>query len=95
MSVTGVNPTLGITEVINSRQLQVYPNPVKDVLNFKLSDGLKVESIEIYDLSGKQINVNNSKLVSSVNVSTLAKGNYILRVKADDGKVHIQKIIKD
>ena len=54
-----------------------------------------MESIEIYDLSGNQINVMNCKFVSSVNVSTLAKGNYILRVKADDGKVHIQKIIKD
>lgn len=95
MSVTGVNPTLGTTDVINSRQLQVYPNPVKDVLNFKLSEGLKVESVEIYDLTGKQINVKNSKFVSSVNVSNLAKGNYVLRVKANDGKVHIQKIIKD
>ena len=95
MSVTGVNATLGTTDVINSRQLQIYPNPVKDVLNFKLSDGLKVESVEIYDLAGKQINLKNSKFVSSVNVSNLVKGNYILRVKADDGKVHIQKIIKE
>ena len=95
MSITGVNPTLGTTDVINSRQLQVYPNPVKDVLNFKLSEGLKVESVEIFDLTGKQINVKNSKFVSSVNVSNLAKGNYVLRVKANDGKVHIQKIIKD
>jgi hypothetical protein len=95
MSVTGVNATLGTTEVLNSRQLQIYPNPVKDVLNFKLSDGLRVESVEIYDLAGKQINVKNSKFVSSINVSNLVKGNYILRVKADDGKVHIQKIIKD
>jgi len=95
MTVTGVNVTLGVTEVINSRQLQIFPNPVKDVLNFKLSDGLKVDGIEIYDLTGKQMNVKNSKLISSVNVSNLPKGNYVLRVKADDGKVHIQKIIKE
>lgn len=95
MSITGVNATLGTIDVINSRQLQIYPNPVKDILNFKLSDGLKVESVEIYDLSGKQLNVKNSRLVSSINVSNLIKGNYILRVKANDGKVHIQKIIKD
>lgn len=94
MSVTGEN-NLGVTEIINSRDLQIYPNPVKDVLNFKLSNGLKVEAIEIYDLTGKQVNVKNSKLVSSVNVSNLPKGNYILKVKADDGRVHIQKIIKD
>lgn len=94
MSVTGEN-NLGVTEIINSRDLQIYPNPVKDVLNFKLSNNLKVDTIEIYDLTGKQVNVKNSKFVSSVNVSNLPKGNYILKVRADDGKVHIQKIIKD
>lgn len=94
MSVTGEN-NLGVTEIINSRDLQIYPNPVKDVLNFKLSNNLKVDAIEIYDLTGKKVNVSNSKLVSSVNVSNLPKGNYILKVKADDGRVHIQKIIKD
>lgn len=95
MSITGENATLGVTEVINSRQLQIYPNPVKDVVNFKMSDGLKAESVEIYDMTGKKINVNSSKMISSLNVSQLSKGNYILRVKADDGKVHIQKIIKE
>jgi hypothetical protein len=95
MSVTGVNATLGLTEVLNSAQLQIYPNPVKDVLNFKLSDGLKVESVEIYDIAGKQVNYKNSNLASSIDIAGLAKGNYILRVKANDGKVHIQKIIKE
>lgn len=94
MTVTGEN-NLGVTEIINSRDLQIYPNPVKDVLNFKLSNNLKVDAIEIYDLTGKKVNVSNSKFVSSVNVSNLPKGNYILKVKADDGRVHIQKIIKD
>lgn len=94
MTVTGEN-NLGVTEIINSRDLQIYPNPIKDVLNFKLSNNLKVDAIEIYDLTGKKVNVNNSKFVSSVNVSNLPKGNYILKVKADDGRVHIQKIIKD
>ncbi len=95
MSVTGVNATLGTTEVINSRQLQIYPNPVKDVLNFKLSDGLTAESVEIYDFAGQKINLKNSKFLSSLNVSSLRTGTYILRVKANDGKVHIQKIVKE
>lgn len=94
MSITGVN-NLGVTEVINSKQLQIYPNPVKDILNFKVLDGLKIESVEVYDLSGKKVSANASKLVGSLNVSNLSKGNYILKVKADDGRVHIQKIIKE
>lgn len=94
MTITGEN-NLGVTEVINSRNLQIYPNPVKDVLNFKLANGLKTESIEIYDMAGKQVNLVSSKLVESVNVTKLSKGNYILKVKANDGKVYIQKLIKD
>lgn len=94
MTITGSN-NLGITEVINSRQLQIYPNPVKDVLNFKMDKGLNAESIEVYDMSGKLIPMKTTKAVTSVNVSNLTKGNYILKVKADDGKTHIQKIIKE
>ncbi len=94
MVITGEN-NLGVTEIINSRQLQIYPNPVKDVLNFKMDKGLNVESVELYDMTGKVIPMKTSKMATSVNVSTLAKGNYVLKVKADDGKVHIQKVIKD
>ncbi|SEM83339.1 Por secretion system C-terminal sorting domain-containing protein [Chryseobacterium taichungense] len=96
MTITGQNSTLGTTEVINSPDLQIYPNPVKDVLKFKLFNNLKSESIDIYDLNGRVItSISNSKNVNEVNMSSYAKGNYILRVKASDGKVYIQKIIKD
>lgn len=96
MTITGQNATLGTTEVINSRDLQIYPNPVKDVLKFRFSNNLKSESIEIYDLTGRAItSISNSKNVNEVNMSSYQKGNYVLRVKASDGKVYIQKIIKE
>lgn len=96
MTVTGQNATLGTTEVINSRDLQIYPNPVKDVLRFKFSNNLKSESIEIHDMNGRIItSISNNKNVNEVNMSAYTTGNYILRVKANDGKVYIQKIIKE
>ena len=94
MTITGVN-NLGTTEIINSKDLQVYPNPVKDELNFKMANNLKVESIELYDMAGKKINTVSSRATSGVNVSNFAKGTYILKVKANDGKVYIQKILKN
>lgn len=94
MTITGEN-FLGVTEIINSRQLQIYPNPVKEILNFKMDKGLNVESVEIYDMSGKLMPLKTSRLATSVNVSGLAKGNYILKVKGDDGQIHIQKMIKE
>ena len=96
MTVTGQNNTLGTTEVINSQSFQVYPNPVKDILKFRFSNGLKSEAIEIFDMSGKLVtNIQNNKNVNELNVSHFAKGSYILKVKASDGKVYIQKMLKD
>ena len=94
MTITGVN-NLGVTEIINSKDLQVYPNPVKDVLNFKMANNLQVESVELYDMTGRKVNTVNAKAVKDVNVSSLRKGTYILKVKANDGKVYVQKVLKD
>jgi len=96
MTVTGQNATLGTTEVINSRDLQIYPNPVKDILKFKFANNLRSESIEIHDMNGRLITaISNNKNVNEVNMSAYTTGNYVLRVKASDGKVYIQKIIKE
>lgn len=94
MTVTGVN-NLGVTEIINSKNLQVFPNPVKDVLNFRMANNLKVESIELYDMTGKKVNTINAKATDGLNVSNFSKGIYILKVKGSDGVVYVQKILKD
>lgn len=95
MTITGEN-NLGITEVINSKNLQVYPNPVKDVLNFKMASSLQAESIELYDMMGRKVNSTAaSKVSTGINVAGYPKGTYVLKVKANDGKVYIQKILKD
>lgn len=94
MTVTGQN-ALGVVEVINSRDLQVA-NPVKDALNFRFANGNKAEGIELIDMTGKKVNLfASSRSNESVNVSHLAKGVYILKIKANDGKVYTQKIIKE
>ncbi|ASW73391.1 hypothetical protein IQ37_11575 [Chryseobacterium piperi] len=95
MTITGQN-TLGVTEVINSKDLQIFPNPVKDVLKFRFGNNLKSEAIDIYDMNGRAVtSISNNKNVNEVNVSSFTKGAYILKVKANDGKVYVQKILKD
>ena len=94
MTITGVN-NLGVTEIINSKDLQVYPNPAKDVLNFKMANNMQVETVELYDMTGRKVNTVTAKSVKDVNVSNLRKGTYILKAKANDGKVYVQKVLKD
>ena len=87
--------TLGTGESVKAGgKLSVYPNPVKDVLNFKMANNLKVESTELYDMAGKKVNTVNGKAIESINVANFPKGTYILKVKANDGNVYTQKILK-
>lgn len=84
----GGNCVLGIdhVETINST-IQVYPNPTNAVLNVKLDDFNKNGNIEVYDMIGKQVlpaqKINGNTL--ELNVSTLAKGIYFLKVHHDKG----------
>lgn len=77
---------------------RIYPNPVKDILNIE-SNGKKANSIEIYDMTGalvsqQMINAKVNKL--NVNVSTLVKGAYIVKlIGADKAVIYTGKMIKE
>ncbi|MFT3910960.1 MAG: T9SS type A sorting domain-containing protein [Ferruginibacter sp.] len=70
---------------------QLYPNPVKDVLNVQLQAGKKqtVTAI-VFDITGKQLQVNAVSLNEGFNNTTvildkLAAGTYILQYKNEEG----------
>jgi len=75
----GSNIGVGINE-IETGQLKIYPNPVKDILTIEYEDAnLAAEVVKIYDFLGKE--VLESKLSDGkVNVSQLSSGAYILRI---------------
>jgi len=64
--------------------LLIYPNPVKDILTI---DGI-YRLVEIYDIYGKPILSSNAK--KTINVSSLSKGVYILKIDST-----IKKLIKE
>jgi hypothetical protein len=78
-----VDPTASSEEFFNSN-FALYPNPVNDVLNVESKNGMIVNEITISDLSGKV--VNSVKNTSSVNVSSLATGTYIINIDSNEGK---------
>lgn len=81
--------SLAVNEASAKNNLQVYPNPVGDVVN--LTANKEVKSVTIYDLSGKV--VKTTKDVKQINVSNLAKGTYILQANYGSS-VENTKIIK-
>ena len=82
---------------INSLELSIYPNPASTLVNFQLinSSSAKNVDIEIVDIMGKSIssyqNVFSSNLYS-IDVSTLSKGVYTVKIMVNNN-VLIKKVV--
>ncbi|MBV8325787.1 T9SS type A sorting domain-containing protein [Chryseobacterium sp.] len=87
---TGSN--LAIQETKNNNNtILVYPNPVKDVLFVQSKE--EVIKAEIYDASGRIVSSAGLQ-GNSIQVSTLAKGSYIIKIFTK-GQTSVQKFIKN
>lgn len=84
------NVILETADFINDKKIQVYPNPVKDILNINTS--VSIKSVEIFSLSGVKVKESNS---SKVDLSKLPTGNYIVKITDEKGNINTQKIIKN
>jgi|GEM_PF-1976907 len=77
----GINESSNSLNNINQRSLFFYPNPVNDVLNLRCIG--EISKIDICDMLGnRQISLTSN--VSSVDVSQLSKGSYLIYVKSKD-----------
>ncbi len=82
---------LGLNQ-ISKNSLQIYPNPVRDILNIQSDENLK--QIEIYDLTGKLIQTYKiSEKSIQLNVEQLNKGVYVVKIITESSSVS-KKIIK-
>lgn len=81
--------SLDTQDYSKSKNISVYPNPAKDLVNIKIDD--TITSVELYDQLGRLI---KTEKTSIINVSKLTKGTYYLKVKTAS-KDYIEKIIKD
>lgn len=86
-----VQITLG-TNDLDLAALRYYPNPADSELTVSYKDAIK--QIEVYDILGKQVKTQtfDSKEIR-LNVSNLAAGTYMVKVKTDAGSQFI-KIVK-
>ncbi len=78
-------------EEFNSK-LIVSPNPVKDLITIKSNDFAAIKEIEIVDLLGKEILKTKE---TSISVSHLPKGMYLLKIKSENNRVGVKKFIKE
>ncbi len=80
-------------EEFNKKEIKIYPNPIKSgLLTVNVDHNT---SFEIYDILGKKIlkgNITSSN--NKVNLSSLSKGVYILRLQTKNGSI-TKKLIKE
>jgi len=84
----------GISELENYN-LNIYPNPAKNVMTFEFENNFDNVSIELYDLQGKMqqkaIGINSNKV--KINRNGLSNGMYVFKIYADGKEVAFGKLV--
>lgn len=85
----------GDASIINSDKVSIslFPNPVQNQLNITGIQLAEISKVEVYDLFGKKV-LESSLMDSSVDVSTLETGVYVLHVTLDSRQIITGKFTK-
>ena len=75
---------------INRLDFEMYPNPTKGNLTFGLQE--EVKTIELFNLQGQVVQKFRTK---KINISSVAKGIYLVKITTTDGKQAIKKVVKN
>ena len=73
------------------KDVKIYPNPASDILFVETKDNQQIKLLEIYSLSGQLI---RNTTESSMIISDISQGTYIVKVQLLDGNISIPIIIK-
>jgi len=85
---------LGRHNVDFSQTISIYPNPASDVLNIDPQDGVVLEKVELYNISGRLVREYNDLSKGSILVNGLGKGIYILKAFTDKGNYSERIIVE-
>jgi hypothetical protein len=99
MDSTTIKFLVGVDEVKvaqNQVRVNIYPNPAQNNLMIEAIDGKLIQSMEIYNPNGKQVqqnillNTNSYKL----NVSNYEAGLYFIKIMTKEGII-TQRFVKE
>lgn len=89
-----VGLTLDNEDYVYDNSIFIYPNPANNVLNYNVKNGVELSSINIHDISGKQVFANgNANGTSTIDIAALSSGVYFVTFQSDKNSV-TKKFIK-
>lgn len=88
----------GMNEMIDKRQLKMYPNPTNGIVEIENISGFKIDKITVLDLTGKEIytkkiTITDDKIM--VDLTSLQTGMYLINIQLENQQNFTQKIIKE
>jgi len=87
------NFTIGTEDLLTDANVQFYPNPTTDRVFIKSDSDLLLTELRIFDITGRMVEQKQLN-VSSIDVSHLANGVYLLKVYSENEFVGGNKLIK-
>jgi len=79
----------------NSIELQVFPNPTNDYLSIYDTQHNLISNADLVDVNGHTVaSFSFTGANATLNIQTLAKGNYVLRLQTESG-VYCTKVVKN
>ncbi|WP_340075264.1 T9SS type A sorting domain-containing protein [Leptobacterium sp. I13] len=85
--------TLGISEILASYGVQIYPNPVSDILYISDKENA-ISEVQLYGSEGKKIEHIEISGKKDINLEGLSPGMYFIKINFKD-KVVTQKLLKE
>lgn len=84
---------IGIAEIVPNIEFSIYPNPTSDKLYITSNNGLKIETVNIYNQLGYKV-LHLSEIRENIDISTLGQGIYIIEVTSGELKIRKKLIIE-
>jgi Metallo-peptidase family M12B Reprolysin-like/Secretion system C-terminal sorting domain/Fibronectin type III domain/Bacterial pre-peptidase C-terminal domain len=82
-------------ELYTDNSLEVFPNPVQNMLNVDLKSNKGISEIQLFDINGTQVmSKRTSSVRSQMNLSILPAGIYLMKVVKDGVVVSKTKVVK-
>ncbi|MFC4687932.1 T9SS type A sorting domain-containing protein [Epilithonimonas pallida] len=86
-----LQPTLSALDIVEDKNIVIYPNPVKDILNLKTKE--KISRVEIISMDGKKVLTRNIDNETKLDLRSLPKGIYFIHISIEK-EIQSMKFIK-
>ena len=89
-----IKTNVGVQDIYSENNLKIYPNPANNYVKVDVSCSKSVSKVEIVDLTGKAIFIDESFNDNIIDVSSFRKGMYLIKITFYNNKIMFKKFIK-